>query len=55
MLFLQEPTPDTSGYMLAGYAIIFAVMLLYLFSLWIRARNLRRDLETLQDLDRDRA
>ena len=25
-MFFQEPTPDTSGYMIAGYAVAFIVM-----------------------------
>ena len=51
-MFLQETTPDTSGYMIAGYAIAFLVMGLYILSLFIRSRNLLRDLSTLEDLDK---
>jgi hypothetical protein len=43
-----ETTPDTSGYMIAGYAIAFLVMGLYVFSIYLRYRNLNRDLETLE-------
>lgn len=50
MLF-QDPTPNTYGYMLAGYAVFFLVSAVYLLSLFIRERNLKRDLETLQQLD----
>jgi len=49
MLF-QETTPDTTGYMIAGYAVAFTVMGLYLLSLYLRNRNLERDLETLESL-----
>jgi hypothetical protein len=52
-MFFQEITPDTSSYMIAGYAIFFGVSLIYLISLFIRSRNLRRDLETLEDLDKE--
>ena len=48
----DEPTPDTSGYMIAGYIIIFAVMLGYVASLVIRQRNLEKDYETLQELEK---
>ena len=48
---LQEPTPDTSIYMIAGYAVIFSVMLIYLVSLYLRQRNLRQDLEMLDELE----
>lgn len=46
----MEPTPDTSGYMIAGYALTFIVMGIYLASLYIRRANLKRDLETLESL-----
>jgi hypothetical protein len=49
---LQETTPDTSPYLIAGYAVIFGVMLIYLVSLAIRRRNLKQDLEVLEDLER---
>jgi len=37
--------------MIAGFTVIFGVMLLYLLSLVIRARNLNQDLEVLQELE----
>ena len=51
MLF-QEPTPDTSGYMIAGYAIAFLVMSLYVLSLYLRSRNLNKDLVILEEMDK---
>ena len=51
-MFFQEPTPDTSGYMIAGYAISFIVMALYVASIYIRSRNLNQDMTTLQELDK---
>ena len=47
----MEATPDTSGYMIAGYAISFLVMGVYTLSMYLRKRNLMRDLETLESLD----
>ena len=44
----METTPDTSGYMIAGYTIAFLVMGLYVFSMYLRYRNLNQDLETLE-------
>jgi len=38
--------------MVAGYAISFAVMLIYVASLFIRFRNLNRDLSMLEDMDK---
>ncbi len=46
----MEPTPDTSGYMIAGYALTFIVLGIYLASLYIRNSNLKRDQETLESL-----
>jgi hypothetical protein len=53
-MFLLETPPDTSGYMIAGYAIAFGVMLLYVVSLIIRFRNLNRDLSTLEEMNSDK-
>ena len=50
-MFFQEPTPDTSGYLIAGYAVAFLVMALYVASIYIRHRNLSRDMATLQEMD----
>ena len=51
MLFLQQGPADTVAYMIAGYAVIFGVILVYLASLAIRNRNLKQDLEILHDLE----
>ena len=51
-MFFQEPTPDTSGYMIAGYAIAFLVMALYVASIYVRNRNLKQDLTTLQEMEK---
>jgi len=51
-MFFQEPTPDTSGYMIAGYAITFLVMALYVASIYLRSRNLNQDMTALQELDK---
>ena len=50
-LLLQEGPAETTNFMIAGYAVIFGVMLIYLVSLNIRRRNLRQDLEMLQELE----
>lgn len=47
----MEPTPDTSAYMIGGYAVFFIVSAIYLLSLYLRSRSLQHDLETLEDLD----
>ena len=50
-MFLQDTIPDTSGYMIAGYAVAFIVMGLYVLSLYLRHRNLNRDLAMLKEMD----
>ena len=49
-MFLQDTTPDTSAYLVAGYTIFFVLIILYLISLLIRTRNLNRDLATLENM-----
>lgn len=49
-LLLQEGPAETTNYMIAGYAVIFGVMLIYLISLYVRRRNLEQDLELLDEL-----
>ena len=51
-MFFQEATPDTSGYMIAGFAIAFIVMALYVASMYFRSRNLNQDMTTLEELDK---
>ena len=53
MFFLETP-PDTSQYMIAGYVIAFAVMIIYVASLYIRFRNLNRDLSMFEEMDEDK-
>ncbi len=38
-------------FMLAGYTVIFLVLGLYLASLFVRHRNLKRDLELLDEIE----
>ena len=38
----MDTPANTIGYMIAGYAVIFGVMLIYLVSLVVRQRNLTR-------------
>ena len=46
-MFFQEAPPDTSGYMIAGYAVFFVISAIYLLSLIVRQGNLTKDLEAL--------
>jgi hypothetical protein len=49
-----ETTPDTSNYMIAGYIFSFVVMGIYIFSIYLRNANLKRDAETLESLDTEK-
>lgn len=49
-ILLQEGPADTTNFMIAGYAVIFGVMLIYLISLLVRQRNLQKDLEVLDEI-----
>ncbi len=40
---------ETSNYMILGFAVVFAVMLLHFISLPLRYRNLQADLAVLQE------
>jgi len=51
-MFFQEPTPNTSGYMIAGYAIAFIVMAVYVVSIYLRSRNLNQDMTILEEMDK---
>jgi len=37
-------------HMIAGYTVIFSVIAIYLISLFLRWRNLQRDLQTLEEM-----
>ena len=51
-MFFQEATPDTSGYMIAGYAVAFIVMAIYVGSIYLRNRNLHQDMTMLEEMDK---
>ena len=48
---LQQTTPDTSAYMIAGFVVIFGAMAGYLISLIVRKRNLEQDVQLLEELE----
>jgi len=48
---LQQAPAETTRYMVAGYSVIFSVMFLYIVSLIVRRRNLKRDLEILNEME----
>ncbi|MBI5351093.1 MAG: hypothetical protein HZB50_00480 [Chloroflexi bacterium] len=53
-MFLQA-IPDTSNYMIAGYVFAFVVMGIYVFSIYLRNANLKRDSEMLESLEEEQS
>jgi CcmD family protein len=51
-LLLQQAPAETSNFMIAGYAVIFSVIFLYVVSIILRNRNLRRDMTMLEELEK---
>lgn len=51
MLLLQDAPLNTTAYFIAGYAVIFSVMALYILSIFLRFRNASQELEILKDLE----
>jgi hypothetical protein len=50
----METMPDTSSYMIAGFVVSFLTMGIYVLSMYIRNKNLQRDLETLEAMDTEK-
>jgi hypothetical protein len=46
----MEPA-NTDNYMIAGYIVSFVTMGIYLLSMYLRTRNLKRDLETYESME----
>ncbi|MBN1666030.1 MAG: hypothetical protein JW862_03050 [Anaerolineales bacterium] len=52
-LLLQQGPAETTNYFIAGYTIIFLVMGLYVASYFIRFRNLRQEIQLLEELHQE--
>ncbi len=52
-LLFQSGPPNTIPYLMVGYAIIGGIGLLYVASLLLRQRNLKRDLNVIERLEAD--
>jgi hypothetical protein len=50
MLLAQAP-PDTLSYMLLGFGVIFLGLGVLIVSLAVRFRNLKRDMEILEEIE----
>ena len=49
---MQGPA-NTLSYFIAGYSVIFVVLIMYLVSLVVRWRNLRQDETMLEQIERE--
>ncbi|MEY2820308.1 MAG: hypothetical protein ACKOBL_07185 [Chloroflexota bacterium] len=47
-------TINTDNYMVAGYIVSFITLGIYLLSMYVRSRNLKRDLETYESMDTEK-
>ncbi len=45
---------DTLTYMLAGYAVIFGILIIYLVSLIVRWNNLKQDWRYLEETQQEK-
>ena len=48
---LQQAPADTTSYMIAGFAVIFISIGLYILSLYLRHQNLQQDLVLLEEME----
>ncbi|NMC14206.1 MAG: CcmD family protein [Chloroflexi bacterium] len=51
-MFFQNAPANTINYMIAGFAVIYGVMLAYLISLVVRWKKLEREVEELKEIER---
>ena len=51
MVYLQQAPAETTVYMLAGFAVIFVLMLAYVASLFIRNRNQKLEYDLLESIE----
>ncbi len=53
IFFFQNPTPNTVDGLVIGYVLMVGLGLVYVASIAWRRRNLKRDLEALESLQKD--
>jgi hypothetical protein len=50
----QVAVPDTTGYLFLALAVFFGLLLLFVASISIRSRNLRKDEALIEQLEEDK-
>lgn len=48
---LQQAPAETTNYMIAGFAVVFIVIFLYLLSIYLRTKKQMRDYEILKEIE----
>jgi len=48
----MDAVPETTSFLIAGYAVIFVGFVLYLISLLVRFRNLHQDEHMLDEVEK---
>lgn len=51
-MIFQEAPANTLNYLIAGYTVIFGVMLAYMISLVVRRRILEREVKELEEMEK---
>ena len=46
--------PETTNYMIAGYAVFFGVFVIFIASMAVRWSNLKRDLQALKEMEKEK-
>ncbi|HEY46462.1 MAG TPA: hypothetical protein G4O14_06730 [Anaerolineae bacterium] len=50
-MLIQPPPAETLDYMVLGFTVILGSMALFIVSLVVRYRNLKRDLDLLEEME----
>ena len=50
-MFLQQAPAETFNYMVLGFSVIIGVLFVYIISILVRFRNLKKDMTLLQEVD----
>lgn len=53
-MVFDNVTPNTVNYLIAGYAVLLGLPLLYIVSWVVRRRNLKRQMELLETLAKEK-
>lgn len=50
-MFLQQTPAETFNYMVLGFSVILGVLFIYIVSILVRFRNLKKDIALLQEVE----